>query len=221
MMASSLKGFFVVGVLGALWALPGIAQVSDDDRGKLAALPRLFEALGAKPGVRIADVGSGDGFYSLQISKVVTPGGRVTASDIDKEGLDRLRKRIESEKVTNVDVMMGRPDDPLLESNAYDAVLIRNAYHEMTEHEAMLRHIHDALKPGGRFVVTERMLESRRGLSRQEQVAVHQIASEFVAAELLAAGFQIQQRDESFEPSTDPQNPGGLWLIMAVKSREQ
>ena len=158
--------------------------------GGSLALPKLFEALDAKPGARIADVGSGDGFYSMQIASVITPGGRVTASDIDQEGLDRLNNRIKSEKLTNIDVVLGRPDDPLLETNAYDAVLIRNAYHEMTEHESMLRHIREALKADGRLVISDRILESRRDATLKEQVAVHQIASDTVAGELRAAGFE-------------------------------
>ena len=220
MTGSHLKAAVALAILGVLGARPGFAQVSDDDRARLAPLPRLFEALDAKPGARIADVGSGDGFYARQLAGAVAPAGRITASDIDSEGLGRLKSRIETEKLTNIDVVLGKPDDPLLEANVYDAVLIRNAYHEMTEHESMLRHIRDALKPGGRLVVAEKIHEKRRGLSRKDQVAVHEIASEIVEAELLAAGFQIRKRDESFEPFTETENPGGYWLIVAVKSKE-
>lgn len=220
MTGSRLKAVAAAAVLSTFCALSGFAQVSDDDRAKLAALPKLFEALDAKPGARIADVGSGDGFYSMQIASVITPGGRVTASDIDQEGLDRLNNRIKSEKLTNIDVVLGRPDDPLLETNAYDAVLIRNAYHEMTEHESMLRHIREALKADGRLVISDRILESRRDATLKEQVAVHQIASDTVAGELRAAGFEIQRRDESFEPFGQAESHGHYWLIVAVKAKE-
>ena len=220
MTGSSLKVAVALAFLGVFGVHPGFAQVSDDDRAKLAPLPRLFEALDAKPGARIADVGSGDGFYTIQLAGALAPAGRVTASDIDSEGLGRLKNRIATEKLTNIDVVLGKTDNPFLEPNAYDAVLIRNAYHEMTEHEAMLRHIRDALKPEGRLVVAEKIHDKRRGLSRKDQVAVHEIASEIVAAELLAAGFQIRKRDESFELFAETENPGGYWLIVAVKSKE-
>ena len=185
-------------------------------RDKFGPLPRLFEALEAKPGARIADVGAGDGFYSLQLAGVVAPGGRITATDIDSAGLARLRTKIESGKVVNVDVVLGKADDPLLEPGAFDAVLIRNAYHEMAEHQTILRHIHAALKPGGRLVVAEPIRENHRKMSRSEQVALHHIASEFVVSDLLAAGFEIRRRDESFDPFTDMKNPGGYWLIVAI-----
>lgn len=196
------------------------AQVSEDDRPKLAALPKLFEALGAKPGARIADVGSGDGFYSLQISREVGPAGRVTASDISQGALDRLRSHMETEKIANVYIVLGRPDDPLLPAGAFDAVLIRNAYHEMVEHEAILRHIHDALKASGRLVLVEPFREERRGKTRAEQTAVHEISSDIAASELVTAGFVIEKRDESFEPFLVKENPGGYWLLVATPARK-
>ena len=219
MTGSHLKAAAALAVLGALCARPCFAQVSDDDRGKFAPLPRLFEALDAKPGARIADVGSGDGFYTLQLARAVAPGGRVTATDIDPEALGKLKKHIETEKLDNVDVVLGRTDDPLLEPDTFDAVLIRNAYHEMTEHESILRHVREALKLGGRLVVAEKIRERSRRLSRKEQVAAHEIVSDIVVSELLAAGFEIRRRDESFDPLTETENPGGYWLIVAVKPR--
>ncbi len=220
MTRSRLRTVFALAAVVAWCALPGFGQVSDDDRARFGALPRLLEALEAKAGARVADVGSGDGLYTLQLARVVTPGGRVTATDIDPEAIGKLKKHIETEKLDNVDVVLGRTDDPLLEPDTFDAVLIRNAYHEMTEHESILRHVREALKLGGRLVVAEKIRERSRRLSRKEQVALHEIASEIVVSELLAAGFEIRRRDESFDPLTETENPGSYWLIVAVKSKE-
>ena len=205
----------------ALIALSSAAQsqapVASDDEGRLKALPGLFKALDARPGARIADIGCGDGFYALQIAGVVAPDGRVIATDIDAEGLARLKAHIENGKITNIDVVQGRPEDPLLEPNSLDAALIRNAYHEMTEHQAMLRHIRDALKAGGRLVISDRVFRSRRDANRSEQTSVHQLSPEFVEADLLAAGFRIRSLNKSFEPvAGEPGNPGAYWLIVAI-----
>jgi SAM-dependent methyltransferase len=91
-----------------------------------------------------------------------------------------LRDRAGREDVTNVDIIVGAIDDPHLPVDRFDAVLIHNAYHEMTEHEAMLRHIRAALTRGGRFVIVEPMHDSSRGLTRDKQVAQHDIAIETV-----------------------------------------
>jgi predicted methyltransferase len=77
----------------------------------------------------------------------------------------------------------------------------------------MLRHIRAALKPGARLVVVEPMHDSSRGLTREKQVAQHDIEIEIVDKELQAAGFEVLRRDDAFIRFTTV--PGGLWLIVA------
>jgi len=125
----------------------------------------------------VADVGAGDGFFSVRIARAVQPNGRVAAVDVSDAALTKLRERASRDNVTNVDAVLGATDDPRLEAGHFDAVLIHNAYHEMTEHEAMLRHIRAALKPRGRLVIVEPMHDSSRGLPREKQVEKHDIES--------------------------------------------
>ena len=81
--------------------------------------------------------------------------------------------------------MLGAFDDPRLAvATLYDAVLVYNTYHEMTEHAAMRRAMFAALKPGGRLVVAEGISENIRTASREVQVKDHEIALEYVAQEL-------------------------------------
>jgi hypothetical protein len=61
----------------------------------------------------------------------------------------------------NVEVVKGAADDPRLPADQLDAALIVNAYHEMVEHEAMLRHIRGALNSGAAFVLMEGISNSR------------------------------------------------------------
>src|SRR5437870_3792872 len=102
------------------------------------------------------------------------------------------------------------PDRAVAQS---DAELIHNAYHEMTEHDAMLRHIRAALKPGGRLLVVEPLHDASRGLSRDQQVAKHDIEPDIVNGELRAAGFDVVERDDNFIKFTGV--PGGFWMILA------
>jgi ubiquinone/menaquinone biosynthesis C-methylase UbiE len=179
-------------------------------QNRVADLVRL---LGAGPGALIADVGAGDGAFTVPIARAVAPGGRVIAVDISEAALNKLRDRMSREKVGNVDVVAGAADDPHLPAGQFDGVLIHNAYHEMTEHEAMLRHVHEALKPSGHFVVVEPLHDSSRGLPRDRQVANHDIEPGIVDEELRSAGFEIIERDNAFITFTGV--PGGFWLIVA------
>jgi predicted methyltransferase len=91
----------------------------------------------------------------------------------------------------------------MLPRSAFDAVLISNAYHEMTEHQTMLAHIREALKPGGRLVVIESIDKTRRQSARAEQVKHHELSPELVESDLSAAGFQLVSRVEPLVPSAD------------------
>lgn len=193
------------------------AQAADDSREKSEKVSEILAALQAKPDKRIADIGAGEGFYSLRIARAVGPTGRVTAVDVSEKYLDKLRARLQQDKVMNVDVVVGAVDDPHLPEGAFDAVLIYNAYHEMTTPEPILKAVFMALKPGGRLVMSEPLHDNVRSATRAEQVKDHEIGSNFVQQELRAAGFEVIEHRPDFVAFTAPGHKGGFWLIVARK----
>ena len=221
MIRNRLKVTTALALVSGLLAVAELyGQERDADREKWESVGKLLGALQLEPGKRVADIGAGDGFYTDRIARAVAPAGRVTAVDISEKALGRLKDRVSQAGLTNVDVVLGQPADPLLETGAYDAVLVYNSYHEMTEHRSMLRRIYQALKAGGRLVLVEPIHDKNRNLSRQDQIATHEIALEIVASELATAGFEVREKDESFIRFTDTANPGGFWLVVATRPRE-
>jgi len=148
----------------------------------------------------IADVGAGEGAFTIPIAHAIAPNGRVVAVDISEAALNKLRDRAGRETVSNVEVVVGAVDDPHLPAGQFDAVMIHNTYYEMTEHAAMLAHIRAALKPGGRLVVVEPMHDSSRGLTREKQIAPHDIAIEIVDGELRVSGCSRATTPSSSSP---------------------
>jgi ubiquinone/menaquinone biosynthesis C-methylase UbiE len=207
-----------VGVI-ALLLIPLLswAQVADDSREKTERVSDILSALQAEPGKRIADIGAGEGFYSLRIARAVGPTGRVTAVDVSEKYLDKLRARIQQDKITNVDVVLGAVDDPRLPQGTFDSVLIYNAYHEMTTPEPILKAIFMGLKPGGRLVMSEPLHDNVRSATRAEQVKDHEIGPNFVQQELQAAGFDVIEQRPDFLAFPNPDHKGGFWLIVARK----
>src|SRR5437016_4320380 len=153
--------------------------------GQDEAIQRKFfsdvhRALALKPGAVVADVGTGDDpLHPLHIASAVGASGRVVCVDIDQKALDKLKKSLPAD-TNNIEIQLGKTDDPLLPSASFDAVLISNAYHEMTEHAEMLSHVRKALKPSGRLVVIEAFVESRRNLPRDEQTKNHVFSPELL-----------------------------------------
>ena len=191
----------------------GLAQRDEAEREKQERVADILVALGARDGARVADLGSGDGFYALRIARAVAPSGRAYAVDLDAKALDRLRERAQKDEISNVEVILGDAADPKLPAGEIDALLIRNAYHEMPEYRSILAAVAKSLKAGGILVVIEAIRDKNRTLSREAQVKEHNIAPEIVDSELREAGFEIVERVDPFTTLTQP--PGGFWMIRA------
>jgi len=173
----------------------------------------LLNAMAIQQGNWVADVGSGDGDYTIPMAERVGPSGRVFAVDVDPDKLDKLNERLVDNDIEHVTSVYNVENNPMLPVNTLDAALVRNAYHHFTAHESMLRHIKAALKPGGRLVIEESIDEDMIGKSRAEQVDAHDLGIEYVREELTAAGFTIQ---EEVNPLMET-NWGIYWMIVATR----
>jgi predicted methyltransferase/rhodanese-related sulfurtransferase len=169
---------------------------NEGQRDEWQKVQDIFAAMLVKPGAVVADVGAGDGYFTSRLAAAVGPQGRVLAVDVGASALRRLRQRVDEERLTNVEVIEGSAADPKLPSAAVDAILIVNAYHEMTQYPAMLARMKAALKPGGRLVIVEPISEARRAGSRADQTRNHEIAIDFVKQDAREAGFaQVLMQD--------------------------
>ncbi len=128
------------------------AEDSRDDAGEAE---RVMRALGVQAGMRVADIGAGDGYYAVRLSPRVGPGGRVYAEDITPRYLDLLRDRIEEERLANVVVVEGTPHDPRLPAGTIDLAIFIHMYHEIEQPFALLHNLAASMRPRGRIAVYE------------------------------------------------------------------
>lgn len=198
-------------------------ETQENERERTQKLTELFTTLGVKPGARVAEVGAGGGFYITRLSRAVGASGRVTAVDISESVLKRLRRRLEEDEISNVEVIQGEVKDPKLAVASQDGILISDAYHEMTEYQAVLAGVKAALKPGAKLVILDRGRRSERGEAdqrpREKQTPEHMIARELVEQELAQAGFEIvERRDPFIERASGDQNNIYWWLLVARRA---
>lgn len=204
---------FLSVLLGAT-VLPS-QTLAQRNRDSWQRVPDVLAALAVEEGSRVADVGAGDGYFTRHLARAVGGSGRVFAVEISQRALSQLRRLPENEGYDNVEVIEGEIDDPKLPSTSLDAVLVVNAYHEMTEHEAMLAGMLASLKPGGRLVILDRSANNASD-SRDRQVTRHELSIELAQRELEEAGFEILQRDERFTSNRNhPQ-----WMLVAGREGE-
>jgi predicted methyltransferase len=184
--------------------IPLKAILADErERDQREKIPDLVQALHLVPGSIVADLGTGYGYYAARFSRIVGPQGRVYAEEIDAPLLDKVRQRMNAEKLTNVEFRLGTPDDPKFPTGALDAVIISDVYHEVEHPALLLAAVRKALKPGGLLLVVDYLKPEMHGKPREDQVKVHNIAPEFLEADLKAAGFAIVDRRDPYAPGYD------------------
>lgn len=182
-------------------------------RERMMRLPEVYSRMGLKEGSTVADVGAGGGFFTVRLARAVGASGRVYAVDVSENALKRLRTAVKKEKLRNVTIVRGAPDDPKLTPGSIDAVLMVDAYHEMTKYREMLERMRAALKPGGRLVVIDIPADKTRKQPRAVQEREHVLDAGLAEQEIRTAGFEIMERDDRFVDPPDSETV--LWLIVA------
>ena len=116
----------------------------------------VMDWAGIQLGTTVADIGAGEGYYTIRLAERVGPNGRVLAQDINRDALDRLGDRVTREQLDNVAIKEGALDDPRMPENSFDRVFMVHMYHEISEPYAFLWRMRPALAKGGQVIVVDR-----------------------------------------------------------------
>ena len=146
----------------------------------------VVSALGLAPDARVADIGSGTGYFAVRLARAV-PQGKVYGVDIEPDMARYLGERARREGLGNLEAVLGEPGDAKL-PEAVDLVLVVNTYHHIGERVAYLRRLGEKLRPGGRVAIVDFREESPKGPPR-----AHKLSPEQVRGELEAAGYRLTQ----------------------------
>ena len=128
---------------------------TEDARDRVGEAEEVIRFAGVAPGMSVADIGAGEGYYTARLSRAVGPRGRVLAEDIVPATRDRLAQRVNRENLDNVAVRLGLADDPKLPAASFDRIFLVHMYHEVAHPYAFLWHLRAGLKPGGLVVVVD------------------------------------------------------------------
>jgi ubiquinone/menaquinone biosynthesis C-methylase UbiE len=210
---------FVVFVIAGLTILfQGIATLRQLDlvereRDTWQKPLEILQALDARQGSTVADIGCGSGYFTLKLSPLVGNQGRVLAEDIRRESLLFLWIRSLRLPAHNVSVIHGLNDNPRLGTVRLDAAIISNTYHEFINPGAILSRTYRSLRSGGRLVVVDRG-PNRSSESRDLEMEHHEISLVIADREIRQSGFEIVREQDRFI-----NRPGTVqwWLIVAVK----
>ena len=113
---------------------------------------QVIEKLDLKPGMAVADLGAGSGYFTMKLADAVGPKGVVYAIDIDQGMLDYISQRMKADKETNIKLVLAAPHDPKLANASVDLIFICDTLHHIPERPTYYPLLMRALRPGGRLV---------------------------------------------------------------------
>jgi arsenite methyltransferase len=205
----------LVGIILVLMSITSIAQTQPQggghdrrlfppsDLGLLDAPDRdlwqrpdqIMDAMGIADASIVADIGAGSGWFTIRLARRVGPQGLVYAEDVQQEMINAISRRVGREGLANVRPVLGLKNDPRLRLNAFDAILVVDAYHEVEDRVAMLSSLARALKPQGRIGVVDFKLDGTGpGPAPEERVS-----PDVVVKDAKEAGLRLI-RNEAFLP---------------------
>ncbi len=147
----------------------------------------LVAALGLTPGMTVADLGAGTGYFSRRLSEAVGPEGSVLAVDVEPRLIAHLRQRAEREQTANVVPILASLDNPRLPRAGIDLLLIVDTYHHLDHRRRYLPLLARALRAGGRVAV----VDWQPGELPVGPEPDHKLPPEQVIAEMRDAGFAL------------------------------
>jgi FkbM family methyltransferase len=166
----------------------GIPWLERPEREKEEGSALLMKNMELKPGLVVADIGAGSGYYTARISKRVGS-SRVYAVDVEPEMIAYLEKRAKTEKLGNIVPVKCTEQSAQLPAASVDIMLLVDVYHEFSYPYEMARSLLDALKPGGRLFLVEYRMEDPEVPIK----TVHKMSEEQAVREMKAAGFRFER----------------------------
>jgi precorrin-6B methylase 2 len=179
----------IAGVMG--WQ--GAQWLERESRAREERPELLLRALALAPGMTVADIGAGTGYYTWQLAKQVGPGGRVYAVDVQPEMISMLDSQIAKRGLRNVVSVLGGETSVKLPPASVDLAIMVDVYHELAYPSEVLDSIVDALKPGGRVVFVEYRAEDPAVAIKP----LHKMSAAQVRLEATAHGLKWDRSIES------------------------
>jgi ubiquinone/menaquinone biosynthesis C-methylase UbiE len=130
-------------------------SLNEDSRERVGEFATVSGLAEVRERMFVADIGAGGGYYTVRLSPLVGPKGRVLAEDIVPRTIRDLGQRIQRERLDNVAIRLGQPNDPQLPARSLDRIFMIHMYHEIERPSEFLWNMRAALKSDGRVIVVD------------------------------------------------------------------
>jgi ubiquinone/menaquinone biosynthesis C-methylase UbiE len=138
----------VADIVSARWS-------NEEDRDRLNEAGTVMRLAAIRRGMTVADIGAGEGYYTIRLAQRVGKDGRVLAEDIMPAVRDALAERVSRERLENVSVRLGEANDPKLPDDSFDRIFMVHMYHEIAQPYEFLWRMRPSLRRDGLVVVVD------------------------------------------------------------------
>lgn len=163
------------------------AKTFDDPERDAWQQPEVVvAALALAPGMTVADVGAGTGYFTMRLARAV-PQGQVIATDIEPDMVRYLGERAKKEQLANVHPVLAGAADPKLAPASADRILVVDVWHHIEDRARYAAGLAAALRPGGQVAVVDFTQEAHRGPPKEMR-----LLPEAIMTDLRGAGLEAQ-----------------------------
>lgn len=151
---------------------------------------QVVEALELKPGMHVADLGAGSGYFTRRFVEAVGATGKVYVIDVEAEALKYVEDSlVHMHREFEAEFILARPDNPKIPTESVDLIFVCNTYHHLEDRSVYFHNTKSSLKPGGRVVIIDFYHDDRSGeLGFPKR---HLVAREKVVEEMTGAGYRL------------------------------
>jgi arsenite methyltransferase len=142
----------------------------------------VLKALSLKPGEKVADIGSGGGYFTCRFAEAVGRKGKVYAIDTDPELLRFVQAQASQKGLDNVVAVPVAEGVPVLPEKV-NLIFMRNVCHHLPERVEYFRKLRAVLKPAASIAIID-YRPRRFG---------HYLAQETILDEMRKAGYSVKR----------------------------
>jgi ubiquinone/menaquinone biosynthesis C-methylase UbiE len=167
-----------------------LEDLNRPERDEYQKPSEVMDALRLKPGMAVADIGAGSGYFTRRFAAAVTGGGKVYAIDVEPRMLAYIKDNLEHAHIPyTAEFILAKPDDPKLPTDSVDLIFLCNVYHHVEKRIPYFINLRTALRPEGRVAIVDFYHDERSGdvgFPRH-----HLVARETVIDEMAKAGYTL------------------------------
>ena len=177
----------------SVWANGYLYMLERDEREDFQMKDQILEKMELGPGMRVADVGAGSGYFTIPVAQAVGPYGNVLATDLFDQMLNYIDRRLKVNELKNVTLQKVERDDPGLPAKSFDLILMVDVYHYIKDRTGYGEKLINGLAEGGRLIVIDyipKPFEERPWGPSPDQ----QVSAEIMTQDLEKAGFKFYKK---------------------------